>query len=263
MRDGWHWEEWWAELIGTALLLFAVVTAADFATGDSWARYAIIGAVAGTAVVAVAFSPLGRRSGGHLNPAVTFGLWLQGVVGRADLAGYCVAQLVGGVLGVEVARICGAHVGDPNVRWAVIAPANSLSRPVAAAIEAAGTFVQLGLIYMLLTTRRYHAWAPVAAGAMLAAFIVGLATVSGAGFSPVRALGPDIVTGIYPAVWIYVVGPLVGAAAAAGAVIACDRRPLTGKLYHDPRIPCHMRCEIPHLPAALPASRQLSVPASR
>jgi glycerol uptake facilitator-like aquaporin len=263
MRDGWHWKEWSAELIGTALLLFAVVMTADAATGGPLDRDAIIGSVAGTAVIVIAFSPLGRRSGGHLNPAVTVGLWLQRVIGRADLVGYCVAQVAGAVLGVEAARVCGAHVGDPNVRWSVIAPANSLSRPVAAAIEAAGTFVQLGLIYALLTTRRYHAWAPVAAGLMLATSIVALATVSGAGFSPVRALGPDIVTGTYPAVWIYLVGPLVGAAAAAGAVIACGRRPLTGKLHHDPRIPCHMRCEISHLPAALPATGQWRVPASR
>lgn len=93
-ENGWHWKEWLAELAGTAMLLFAVVTAKYWAVragspvSDTPVAVAIIAAVAGLAVIAVAFSPLGRRSGAHLNPAVTVGLWLQKVTGSADLAGY-------------------------------------------------------------------------------------------------------------------------------------------------------------------------------
>ena len=99
--DGWHWKEWGAELAGTAVLLFAVVTAKYWAVragppySDPTTRVTIVGTVAGLVVVGVAFSPLGRRSGAHLNPAVTIGLWLQKVTGRADLAGYCTAQIIG------------------------------------------------------------------------------------------------------------------------------------------------------------------------
>ena len=78
--NGWHWKEWWAELAGTAVLLFAIVTARYWAIrgGPPWSDQAvtitIIGATAGLAVLAISVSPLGRRSGAHLNPAVTIGL---------------------------------------------------------------------------------------------------------------------------------------------------------------------------------------------
>jgi glycerol uptake facilitator-like aquaporin len=78
--SGWHWREWAAEFAGTALLLFAVVTAKGWIVrvgppvSEIWIRVALVGAVAGLVVIAVAFSPLGRRSGAHLNPAVTLGL---------------------------------------------------------------------------------------------------------------------------------------------------------------------------------------------
>jgi aquaporin Z len=206
--------------------------------------------VAGLVVVGIAFSPLGRRSGAHLNPAVTIGMWLQKVTGRADLAGYCTAQIIGGIAGVATARAWGPQVADTTVHWAVIAPAARMNEAAAAAVEAGATFVQLVLVFGILTSRRYHQWAPVVAGVSLTIFIVALAPVSGAGFNPVRGLAPDVLANVYPAIWIYLAGPVAGSAAAAAAVIAWGRRPVTGKLYHDPAISCHLRCALPHRTAA-------------
>jgi aquaporin Z len=147
LSDGWHWREWFAEFVGTALLLFLVVTTKYWVvrigpTTSFTFRVAAVGAVAGLVVAGVALSPLGRRSGAHLNPAVTVGFWVQKVVGRADLAGYCLAQMFGGVAGVA-ARVWGAHVGDATIHWAVITPESSVSAASAAAIETAATFGQL------------------------------------------------------------------------------------------------------------------------
>jgi aquaporin Z len=250
--NGWHWKEWGAELAGAAVLLFAIVTARYWAIrgGAPWSdptvTIAIIGAAAGLAVLSVSVSPLGRRSGAHLNPAVTVGLWLQKVTGRADLAGYCTAQIVGGIAGVTAARAWGPQVALSPVHWAVISPAAWMPPVAAAGIEAAATFVQLVLVFAVLASRRHHQWAPLVAGVMLAAFIIAVAPISGGGFSPVRGLAPDVLAGAYPALWIYFVGPLVGSAAAAAAVLASGQRPITGKLRHDPAIDCQMRCELPH-----------------
>lgn len=68
-----------------------------------------------------------------------------------------------------------------------------------------------------------------------------LGPVSGAAFNPFRGLAPDVLAGTYPAVWIYIAGPLLGAALAAGAFAAVRRRPVTGKLRHDPTMPFYMR----------------------
>jgi aquaporin Z len=112
--NGWHWREWAAEFTGTALLLFAVVTAKDWIVragpplSEIWIRVALVGVVAGLMVVAVAVSPLGRRSGAHLNPAVTLGLAAQRTVGLADLGGYPLAQAAGGIAGSRSPG-CGAR----------------------------------------------------------------------------------------------------------------------------------------------------------
>jgi aquaporin Z len=249
-RNGWHWQEWLAEGAGTSIVLFAVVTAKDLAvragppfSGLRWS-IAIIAVVAGLAVGGVAVSAFGRRSGAHLNPALTMGLWLQRTVSSADLAGYCAAQLAGGVLGVALARVWGPTVPRAAVDWALLQPAPWLAQLAAAGVECAATAIQLAVVFALLSSRRYHHWTPAAAAAMLTAGIIALGPVSGAAFNPVRGLAPDVLAGVYPAVWVYIAGPLLGAALAAGAFGAVRRRPVTGKLRHDPAIPSYMRYDL-------------------
>lgn len=112
------------------------------------------------------------------------------------------------------------------------------------------TLLQLGVVFMLLSSHRRHVWAPAAAAGLLAVTIFMLTPVTGAGLNPVRGLAPDLLAGAYPAVWIYVAGPFLGTAIAAAAAIARKRQPVTGKLRHDPSIPCHMRCALAHLSAS-------------
>jgi Major intrinsic protein len=89
-----------------------------------------------------------------------------------------------------------------------------------------------------------HRRTPCAAAAMLTVGIIALGPVSGGAFNPVRGLAPDVLAGVYPAVWVYITGPLLGAALAAEAFIAARGRPVTGKLRHDPAIPSYMRYDL-------------------
>ncbi|MGW4241700.1 MIP/aquaporin family protein [Nocardia sp. NPDC004722] len=254
--NGWHWREWSAELAGTAILMFAVVTAKDIAvrlwptTGDFTLRVTLVGTVAGLIVIAVAYSPLGRRSGAHLNPAVTLGLAAQKTVGTADVAGYVAAQLLGALLGVAAARLWGPSVAAPAVHWALIAPGEGITTTVATIVEAAATAAQLAIVFVLLHSPRWARWAPIVAAVLLSTAIVALAAISGAGFNPARAWAPDVLAAEYPGIWAYVVGPVAGALIAA-ALSSLDGRPVTGKLVHDPNLMCHMRCALPHTPAAV------------
>jgi aquaporin Z len=248
-ENGWHGREWLAEAAGTAVLLFAVVTAKDLAVRAGpplanlpW-RSLVTTLTAGLAVAAVAVSPIGHRSGAHLNPALTFGLWLQRTVSNADLAGYWAAQLAGGLIGVTAARVWGPTVSMPPVDWALLRPSASIAQPLAACLECAATVIQLSVVFSMLSSRRYHQWTPAAAAAMLAMAFV-LAPLSGGALNPVRGLAPDELAGAFPAVWIYIAGPLAGAALAAGLLTAMAREPVTGKLHHDWSTRCHMRCTL-------------------
>ncbi|GAA1391571.1 aquaporin [Catellatospora chokoriensis] len=247
---GWHWKEWGAEFTGTALLLYILVTArygtvrAGF---DPLAQLAIVGTTAAVVGVAVAVSPLGARSGGHLNPALTFGLWLQRVVSTSDLGAYVVAQCAGAVLGVAAARMWGPAIAGRQVNWAVVEPRARLSPPQLALVEAAAVGGIFVIVFVLLASARYHRWAAPVSGLVLVAAVCAAGQVSGAGFNPARVLGSDVMAGaLRPEHWIYWVGPMAGAAVAAAVAAGCRRRPVTGKLRHDASIRCWMRCDLPH-----------------
>ena len=114
-ESGWHWKPWLCEFLGTALLLAGGLSAVflDFGAHSPIARdvpshslrLLITGLLfAGTGSL-VALSPLGRLSGAHLNPAVTFAFWTQRKVHPHDLAGYVVAQILGALTAVVLLRV--------------------------------------------------------------------------------------------------------------------------------------------------------------
>ncbi len=104
---GWHPVEWGCEFAGTAFQLFVGFGAvAAFESPKSplrsplpgWGRLVVIGICFGLLAAAVAISPLGRRSGAHLNPAVTLGFAVRGHTSPRDALGFAVAQTAGALL---------------------------------------------------------------------------------------------------------------------------------------------------------------------
>ncbi len=124
---------WLCEFLGTALLFGGGLSAVflDFGQGSpvaahlasTSARLLLTGLLfAGTGSL-VALSPLGRRSGAHLNPVVTLAFWTQRKVHPHDLGGYVVAQLAGAVAATVCLRVgLGSH--SPRV-----APGGDPARP--------------------------------------------------------------------------------------------------------------------------------------
>src|SRR5882757_604083 len=121
------------ELILTSILLFGVVSIVRWVIGPSPISRAIPGIhaelwIVGTAVAVLLagliLSPLGRASGGHMNPAISLAMWRFGVFPGAGVIPYTIAQLLGSVLGVVAARGVWGHVAaEPPVVYAALQPA--------------------------------------------------------------------------------------------------------------------------------------------
>lgn len=255
---GWHPLDWGCEFIGTAFQLFVGFSIVAVLESDRspvsagvapWLRLVLIGISFGLLAAAVALSPVGRRSGAHLNPAVTLGFFLQGHTPARDAVGYAVAQVVGAA--AAAAAFAGAWAGwAASVSSARTAPQAGLPGWGASAIEAGLTCVLLLTVFIMVSSPRTARWTPAAVTGVLAALIWAGAPHTGASMNPARTVGPDLVSGLWPALWVYLVGPPVGA---AGAVVLFRligrRRPtLTGKLFHDPQYPSVHATSLPSRP---------------
>lgn len=244
---GWHLTDWACEFAGTAFQLFLGFGAVALLESPhsplvsslpGWSRLVLIGIAFGVLAAIVATSPIGRRSGAHLNPAVTLGFYLRGHTPARDLAGYAAAQVAGALL-AAVGFVSAWHAWAPSIHGARTTPAAGLPLWGVIAIEAALTFGLLTVVFAMVSSARTARWTPAVVTGALAGLIWAGAAHTGASMNPARTLGPDIATGTYPVLWAYFLGPLSGAALAAGAftVFARERVTLTAKLFHDSEYP--------------------------
>jgi aquaporin Z len=196
---GWHPSEWACELVGTAFQLFVgfsivAVLEAPGAPGRSLVdssdvRLMLIGAAFGILAAIVALSPLGRRSGAHLNPAVTLGFFLRGHTHRHDLIGYVLAQVAGALV---AAAGFGAVWGSwaKKVDDARTVPTNTISPWVAAGIEAGLTLALLLVVFVMVSSPRTARWTPAVVIGVLSGLIWAGAPYTGASMNPARTLRP-------------------------------------------------------------------------
>jgi aquaporin Z len=254
-QPGFHWRIWAAEAAGTALMVLAIIAAASFSLGDGspvaealpgrGAGFLVLGAIVAPVVALIAVSPLGRLSGAHLNPAVTLGFWALGRVSRHDVAGYVVAQLAGGVAGALAARALLPESVLDSVGGAVTHP--SVSLVAALALEAGMTVALLVLIFTFVASERLARFTPLAIVPLLAAIIWLVSPRTGASLNPARSEGPALVFGDLADLWLYVLAP-VAAGLALGLLwrrLSMMPRPLTAKLFHDPRYCCTLGSDLP------------------
>ena len=138
---------------------------------DRLARQALMGLAMGATLVGIVHSPCGRRSGAHLNPAVTLAFWRLGRVRGDDLAGYALGQFAGAAAGVAlVTWLAGPALADPHVHYVVTRPGPA-GVVAALAAEFAITFALFSVVLRVMADARRAAFTPWAAGALLALYI--------------------------------------------------------------------------------------------
>jgi aquaporin Z len=247
-RNGWHWSEWSAEGLGTGILVLGGLSAVclDFGTGSpmlhlipsSSVRLLVTGLLfAGTGSL-VAISPLGRLSGAHLNPSVTLAFWTSGHVSRSDLLGYLGSQIMGALLGVAVLRLAWGHVAVA-LQDGRTSPHPGVVPLAAVGIEALMTAILILAIFTFTSSARTARWTPLALWIVIALLVWRGAPFTGCSMNPARSLAPAVISADFSSLWIYLVGPPLGALAAALLFVKTPLglRPVTAKLYHDVAYP--------------------------
>ncbi len=126
------------EALLTAVLLFGVASVVCWVIGASPISQAIpgihlellvVGVVVGLLLAGLILSPLGKASGGHLNPAISLAMWRFGVFPGRGVLPYGAAQLAGSLLGVLLARAAwGPSVARPPVLYGALRPAQAGSQ---------------------------------------------------------------------------------------------------------------------------------------
>ena len=254
-----HWPEYLMEAVHLGLFM---ISACVFATllyhpaspvgpgsslgrglGDDLVRRLLMGIAMAATAVAIIYSPWGRRSGAHFNPAVTLTFWRLGKIAAWDAAFYITAQFLGGLAGVVVARVwLGAPVAHPVVHYAVTVP-GSAGPLVALGAEIAISFM-LMLVVLTVSNSRAAALTGLCSGLLVATYITLEAPLSGMSMNPARTLASAIPAGTWTALWVYFTGPLIGMLVAADVylLLARGREALCAKLYHHPATRCIFRC---------------------
>lgn len=201
-----------AACVGTVLLydprspLFPAI-AAPF-----WKRALMAVAMAGTAV-ALIYSPWGKRSGAHLNPAVTLSFWAMGKVATVDAVYYVVFQTVGGFAGVLASLVLtGGLLADPQANFAVTVPGPD-GAEAALFSELVIAFVMMLVVTVMLNSR-FAGLTGLAAGGLIFLDVLYESPVSGFGMNPARSLASALPANTWTAFWIYLVAPPAGMLAA-------------------------------------------------
>jgi aquaporin Z len=252
----WHWREYLSEVVCLAAFM---VSAASFATllqhpasplalaatTPILARVAM-GIAMGLTAMAIVYSPLGRRSGAHMNPAITLAFFRLGKIAPADAVWYVLAQFVGGFSGIALAMVLLARLpADPSVNYVATLPGPA-GVTVAFVAEGAISFGMMLVILLVSNHLRLRRLTGVFAGVLVFAYITLEAPLSGMSMNAARSLGPALLAGAGNTLWIYFIAPLAGMLLAAEAFVrrAGTARVLCAKLDHPVNGPCIFRCRL-------------------
>ena len=196
------------EFIGTFALIFVGAGAVAIDIGG------LAGAAFAHGFVVVAFIyAYGHISGTHINPAVTLGLLVAGEIEFVVAVGYWIAQFAGGTLGGVLLNVLLPDPGDLGVTILTegVTPVQGL------VIEIVLTFFLVNTIFNTAVSGKAGNFAGLAIGLVLIACIFMGGPLTRASLNPARTLGPAIFSTDpqWHNVWLYFVGPCVGAILAA------------------------------------------------
>ncbi len=202
---------------------------------NSTMRRFLMGLAMGTTAAAIIYSPWGKQSGAHINPATTVTFFRLGKVAKWDAGFYIVGQFIGGAFGAIVAALL-------LTPWAAHGAVNYvITRPgedgalAAFGAEIVIAFLLMTVILHVSNNPKLHKLTGLCAGALVATYITVEAPISGMSMNPARTFASALAGNSWTALWVYLTAPVIGMLSAAEVYMR--RRGASGvacaKLHHE------------------------------
>jgi len=207
-------------------------------------RRFLVGLAMGTTAILLIYSPMGQRSGAHMNPATTLTFYRLGKVERWDAIFYMLSQFAGALLGTWLAfAVLGAALAHREVNFAITQPGMG-GKAVAFVSELFIAFLLMTVILNVSNSRKFARCTGLAAGTMVMLFITFEAPLSGMSMNPARSFASDFVGMQWQGLWIYFVAPVIGMLSAAEVFVRTrgTRSVICAKLNHSGTARCIFRC---------------------
>ncbi len=213
-----HWPDYLFEAIGLALfMIFAggLTTLLEHpespvhaALPSKMLRHALLGLVMGTYIALLIYSPWGRRTGAHINPAVTLAFWRLGKIKASDAFFFIAAQFIGALITARLLLLAiGAPFSHPDVKYGATTPGPE-GAIVAFVAEFVISFLLLYAILIAIHSSGMKKLDGLLAGILIALYLAFETPYSGMSLNPARTFGSAVTAGNYTALWVYFTAPV-------------------------------------------------------
>ena len=214
---------------------------------DPFVRRMLTGMAMGGTAIALVFSPLGKRSGAHFNPAVTLTFWRLGKVKNWDAFFYVIAQFIGGISGVlVVALVARMALSHRAVNYVATLPGPH-GMTIAFIAELIIAFILMTVVLNVSNTPHLARFTGVFAGCLVATYITFEGPLSGMSMNPARTFAPAFVGHLWTGLWIYFIAPVLAMQLAALTYLRSKRPVYCAKYHHHNNERCIFNCRFPEL----------------
>jgi aquaporin Z len=227
------WQRYLAELFGTYILVFVGTTSIVAVVHLGGGSPELVAPFAFGLALMGGLYAFAEVSGGHFNPAVSLGLFLDRRINLTDLVGYWIFQFLGAILASLTVLLA---FTKREVAATATVPGPGVGDGAAFVIEVATTAIFVLVILQSTKSSRYSGSALVAIPLTLLAIHFATIPLTGTSVNPARTLGPALVGNHWDSEWIYFLGPALGAliASVVYSVVIKGDVSLKGEIAESP-----------------------------
>ncbi|MDX2303695.1 MAG: aquaporin [Microscillaceae bacterium] len=177
---------------------------------SAFLRRLMVGLAMGITAVLLIYSPWGKKSGAHMNPAVTLTFLQLDRIHLEDALWYIIAQFAGGASAIYLFKwFLFPYISDATVNYVVTVPGAD-GFLVAMLLEALLSFTMFMMVLIVSNHPRLSPYTGYFVGVVLTFFIAFEGPYSGMSINPARTVASALPAGIWTGWWLYFIGPIAG-----------------------------------------------------